>query len=155
MTATDTVRPRVAAPWSARHALWVGLALTVLGMAYLAADQLVWHTFADHLRASYAGHVPAAQNTGGTAFLAGVLYANGALGVIGWLWVIRGARRGAAWVRPVAIGLLVLASAMAFLVATVSEYGHTIFPVSLMVTTALPCVAGVVAVVLLIRGRTS
>lgn len=131
--------------------MWLGLGLTLLGMAYLAIDQLVGHGFADHLDAVYAGHLSPDQDPGDTTLLGSALYVYGALGAISWLVAIRGVRRNRPWTRPTAVVLLVVATSFAVLVATVREYGSTIFPPDLVALTCLPPAVGVVATTLLFR----
>src|SRR5699024_11030130 len=97
--------------------------------------------------------LPPGHDPGDTTLLGTALYVYGALGVVGWLVTIHGARRCRTWARPAAIVLLLAATSFAVLVATAREYGSTIFPPDLVVTTCLPPAVGLVATVLLLRRR--
>ena len=140
-----------ALPVSARRAvvaMYVGLALTIAAMLALIFDLAATGGLAQHLREVYAGYV---ANPPDEAGVAAYLFTLGALGVLGWLWMLWAVRRRKRWARPVATVLFLLASAVALINLTVTEYDQTILPTQVGVAGLLPCVAGLAAVVVLWR----
>lgn len=138
---------------SARWAMGAGLGLTVAATVYPLVDRMTTGTLAAHVGTSYPGYAPAEVDTAVTAYLT-ILSVAGVLGAVGWLSALRAARAGAAWVRWVAPVLLVAAVSLALAGLTVQD---TSGDVGLAPAVAWwqvpPCVAGVVAVVLLWRRR--
>ena len=126
----------------------VGLGLTVVAFVAPVVDQLTVGTLAAHLQTVYAGSGVAAPATSGiTASLVGL----GVLGVLCWMATIRTARRGRRAAPVMATGFLVLGAALAVVDLTVAEYGRPILPAWVGVVGLLPCLPGLVAVVLLSR----
>jgi hypothetical protein len=126
----------------------VGLALTVVALAAPAVDQLTAGTLAAHLQTVYAGTgavAPAASAI--TAYLVVV----GLVGVLCWVATIQAARRRRRRAPAMAAAFLVLGAALALVDLTVTEYGRPILPTWLGVLGLLPCLPGLVAVVLLAR----
>jgi hypothetical protein len=126
----------------------VGLGLTLVALAAPVVDQLTAGTLAAHLQTVYAGSgvvVPAAAAI--TASLVGL----GALGVLCWVATIQAVRRGRRGAPVMATAFLVLGAALAVVDLTVAEYGRPILPVWVGVLGLLPCLPGLVAVVLLLR----
>lgn len=135
-------------PQSARRAvvaMYTGLALTVLAMLALVFDLASTGVLAEHLREVYEGYATPPDE----AAVAAYLFTLGALGVLGWLWTVRAVRRRKRWVRPVATVLFLLASVVALANLTVTEYDQTILPIQVRLAGLLPCIVGLVAVVLL------
>lgn len=148
---TSTARSESTSRRNAITAMRVGLGLTVLAMLYLLLDQIVLHNLSDHLRDLYTGHTPEGQDPGDTTFVAGVLYTIGVLGIVSWLLVIRATRNGKSWVRTGGLVLFLLGLVTACATFVVGEYGTAIVPTPLAVAFALPCVAGLAAVVNLFK----
>jgi hypothetical protein len=134
-------------------AMEVGLALTALALAVPIVDQLTVRGLAAHLHAVYAGY---GVSEPPASVIVTYLVVVGAIGTVSWLvtiWAIRHYRR---WARPVATGLFLLATGLAVVNLTASEYGNQpVLPRWLGLVGLLPCLAGLVAVVLLWRGTGS
>jgi hypothetical protein len=127
----------------------VGLVLTVVAAVVPIVDQLTVHGIATHLNAVYAGTgVPPPAASGPIVYLV-VLEV---FGILAWLVTIQAVRRGRRWARPVATGLLAVATVLAVMDLTASEYGtEPILPLWLGVVGLLPCLAGFVAIALMWR----
>ena len=126
----------------------VGLGLTVVAFAAPVVDQLTVGTLAAHLQTVYAGSGVAAPATSG---ITASLVSLGVLGVFCWVATIRAAHRGRRAAPVMAAGFLVLGAALAVVDLTVAEYGRPILPAWVGVLGLLPCLPGLVAVVLLAR----
>lgn len=130
-------------------ALSVGLALTVIALVAAVVDQASVHGIADHVRALYGPHdLHPDPNV-----LFNLLYVTGAFGVLLWLVTIRGVWRQKRWPRVVGALVTVVATSLALLNLLAFEHGTQIFPTVWGVIGLLPCIAGVVAVILLWRQR--
>jgi hypothetical protein len=125
--------------------MYAGLALTVLAVLALVFDLASSDVLGEHLRDVYEGYASPPDE----AAVAAYLFTFGAFGLLGWLWVLWAVRRRKRWARPVAAVLLLLASAVAVGNLAVTEYGQTILPIQVGLAGLLPCIAGLVAVVLL------
>ena len=135
-------------PQSARRAvlaMYTGLALTVVAMLALVFDLASSGVLAEHLDEVYEGYASPPDK----AAVAAYLFTLGALGVVGWLWTVWALRRRKRWARLVATVLFLIASIVAVADLTVTEYGQTILPIRVGLAGLLPCIAGLVAVVLL------
>lgn len=131
------------------EAMIVGLVLTLLALAAPIIDQLTTQNLAAHLHTVYAGTGVAEPAAGA---IVAYLVVVGALGTLSWVLTLRAVRRRRRGARPAATGLFLLATVLAVLDLTVSEYGNEpVLPGWLGVLGLLPCVAGLVAVVLLWR----
>lgn len=75
----------------------------------------------------------------------------GALGTASWLWTIWAVKRQKSWALTTATIIFVLASGDALVNLLAREYGNTILPTPLGILVVLPCLAGLVAVILLWR----
>jgi UDP-N-acetylmuramyl pentapeptide phosphotransferase/UDP-N-acetylglucosamine-1-phosphate transferase len=128
-------------------AMYTGLALTVLAVLALVLDLASTGVLAQHLHEVYEGYVSPPDE----AAVAAYLFTLGGLGLLGWLWMLRTVRRQKRWARPVATVLFLLASAVALANLTVREYDQTILPIQVGLAGVLPCIAGLVAVILLWR----
>jgi hypothetical protein len=126
-------------------AMGIGLLLTVITLIALIIDQASGSSIADHVNALYA---PLGLHPDPNV-LFGYLYVIGGIGVLLWLTMIWGVRRDKRWARVVASFVLVVATSLALLVLFVSEYGGQIFPTLWGILGLLPCLAGLVAVILL------
>ncbi len=126
-------------------AMGLGLLLTVVELIALVIDQTAVHGIAHHLSALYApyGLHPDPD------WLFYYLYATTATGILLWLTTIWVVRRQKRWARVIAATVFVVATGIALLNLSVSEYGTRIFPLFWGILGLLPCVAGLAAVVLL------
>jgi hypothetical protein len=149
LTLFKTDRAHTALPRSARRAvaaMYVGLALTVIAMIVPIVEQTSTDTLSRHLHDVYAGYdVDAPAASAVVAYLVTI----GGLGIVAWLWTLWAIRRRKRWVRPAATALFLLAGAIALADLTVQEYGRTILPTQLGLVGLLPCIAGLLAVILL------
>ncbi|WP_409182928.1 hypothetical protein F9C11_00160 [Amycolatopsis sp. VS8301801F10] len=136
-------------------ALYAGLALTVLATIAAYVDHSTTHLLAEHIRAGYPAYSQSQIDSAGTTYLV-VLSVIGAFGVLGWLTTIWAVKAGKGWARPAATVLLVLGigTGLAGLL-TKDTSGATGLPPALGLAGMLPCLAGVLAVVLLWRERNS
>ncbi|MFE1082122.1 MULTISPECIES: hypothetical protein [Brevibacterium] len=127
-------------------ALWVGLVLTVVA---IVSAQLGRPLIDEHIRSGYPS-MSQDEITSGVNFYAASLTVVGVLGVLGWVATIWRAHRGSRWVRWAAVVLALTGTAVAlfaFLVRDIS--GDTGLPPLIGTIGLLPCVAGLVAVVLM------
>ena len=129
----------------------VGVALGLVALAAPLVDQLTAGGLAAHLGSVYAGTGVAAP---AASMIAAYLVGLGVLGVLAWGLTIRVVRRRGRRAPLLADAFLVVGAALAAVDLTVTEYGGPILPTWLGVLGLLPCVPGLVAVVLLHR-RTS
>jgi hypothetical protein len=126
-------------------AMGIGLLLTVVTLVALIIDQASGSSIADHVNALYA---PLGLHPDPNV-LFGYLYVTGGIGVLLWLTTIWSVSQHKRWARVVASFVLVVATSLALLVLFVSEYGGQIFPTLWGILGLLPCLAGLVAVILL------
>ncbi|SNT54043.1 hypothetical protein SAMN05443665_104127 [Actinomadura meyerae] len=144
--ATGASRPRAAIT-----VMWGGLALTIVATVYPLVDLGTTHVLADHVRATYPAYDSGEVDAAVTAYLA-ILSVVGVLGVLGWLgtmWAVRGRRAWAPWA---ASGVWLAAACLALTGLTVKDTsGEVGLAPPLAWLQVLPCVPGLVAVVLLWR----
>lgn len=152
MTSADTL-PRSAAadplPRPARRALvamYAGLALTVLAALAVVVGSA---DLSRHLHGIYDPWIGPAKADESQSVLVTYLLAVGVLGVASWLLLARAIKRRKGWARPAATVVFVLASGIAGTNLLMQEYEKTILPTQLGIAGVLPCLAGLVAVVLL------
>jgi hypothetical protein len=132
-------------------ALYAAVGLELLGAAVPVVDLDARGTIAAHLQALYSPYgVPAPDASLVVVYLVAV----GVVGALLWLAAIRALRRGWRWARLFSTAVLLGALAVAGADLTVSEYGQPILPTWLGLVGLLPCVAGLVAVILLWRRGT-
>lgn len=136
---------------SAVRAMYVGVALTLVATIVPYIDRATADVLTDHIRTGYPTFTADRVDTAVTTYLV-LLSAVGALGIFAWLWTIRAVKAGKRYARPVAITLLgvgtVVALAGLFVRDTNGEPG---LPPLLGWVGLLPCLAGAVAVALLLR----
>jgi hypothetical protein len=138
---SSTARPVVAA-------MYAGVALTVLAttVPYLGRA-----TLADHIRAAYPAYTQARIDTAATTYVA-YLSVLGVLGVVGWLWAVRAVTTGKRWARGASTALFVLATSVALTDLLIKDTsGDTGLPALLGWAGIVPCLPGLLAVVLLWR----
>ena len=147
-TRVSVTRPTGSALRQAISALYAAVALELLGAAVPIVDLVTRGALGAHLQALYSPYgVPAPDALVVVAYLVAV----GVVGALVWLATIWVVRRSQRWARVLATVALLGALAMAGADLTVSEYGQPILPTWLGLVGLLPCVAGLVAVVLLWR----
>ena len=120
----------------------------LLAAAVRVVDVMTGGALAAHLQALYGPYgVPAPDASVVVAYLVTV----GIVGALMWLLTIRAVRREWRGARLFATAVLLGALTVAAADLTVSEYGRPILPTWLGLVGLLPCVAGLVAAVLLWR----
>ena len=140
---------------SGLRAMYVGLSLTVVATAAPYVDHATGEVLADHVRHGYPTYSAGRVDEAVTAWLA-ILTVVGALGLVCWVVMIRAARAGSAWVRPAATVSFALGSTLALTaLLTKDTSGEVGLAPLLGWLGVLPCLAGLVAVVLLWRGPSS
>lgn len=146
--ATGVSAARAIGPRRAAGALYTAVALELLVAAVPIVDLQTRGALAAHLQALYAPYgVPAPDASVVVAYLVAV----GVVGALGWLVTLWAVRRGWRWAPLLATVVLLVALAVTGADLAVSEYGQPILPTWLGLVGLLPCVAGLVAVVLLWR----
>ncbi|WP_420750536.1 hypothetical protein [Rhodococcus sp. O3] len=136
---------------SSTVALLVGCVLTVVAAIAVYGGQTASGILTAHVRAGYPSftqdHIDAA-----TDIYLTYLIVLGVLGALGWLTTLWVARRSTSWARLLATGLWVVATGIALFDLTVRDTsGDTALPATVGWMGLAPCVAGLVAVVLLWR----
>ncbi|MFF0463867.1 hypothetical protein [Streptomyces mexicanus] len=131
--------------------MFAGLALTVLATTASYIDRDTTHLLADHIRAGYPTYTQARVDSAVTAYLV-VLSVIGALGVLAWLTTAWAVKTGKRWARPAATVLFMLGAGIGLAgLLTKDTSGATGLPPELGWAGMTPCLAGVVAVILLWR----
>ena len=139
---------------SSTVALLVGCVLTVVAAIAVYGGQTTSGILTAHVRAGYPSFTQDRIDAATDIYLT-YLIVLGVLGTLGWLTTLWVARRNASWARLLATGLWIVATGIALLDLTVRDTsGDTALPAIVGWTGLAPCVAGLVAVVLLWR-RTS
>jgi hypothetical protein len=136
---------------SAIGAMYTGLGLTVVALIVPYVDHATANVLAGHIRAGYPAYTPARIDSAVTAYLV-YLSVVGALGIIGWLWTIRAVKAGKRWARGAATAMFALGTGIAVIDLLVRDTsGDTGLPPLLGWAGMLPCLAGLLAVMLLWR----
>jgi hypothetical protein len=136
-------------------AMYAGLALTVIATTVPYVDRATSNTLVDHIRAGYPAYSQARIDTAATTYLV-YLSVLGVLGVAGWLWTVRAVTRGRWWARGAATALFALATSVALTNLLIKDTsGDTGLPVLLGWVGILPCLPGLLAVVVLWRSPRS
>jgi hypothetical protein len=136
---------------SAVAAMYAGLGLTAAATIVLYVDHVTGNVLADHIRAGYPAYTQARIDSAVTIYLV-YLSVVGVLGVIGWLAAIWAVKAGKGWARGAATAIFVLGAAIALFDLLVKDTsGDTGLPPLLGWAGMLPCLAGLLAVVLLWR----
>lgn len=140
---------------SAVPAMLVGLGLTAVATALALLDPAMADSVGNHVREAYPGWGADTVTTERTAIL-GWLVGTGVLGAVGWLSTIWAVRRRKSWARWLAASWFALALLGAGLtLGTGGAAYDVIVPTPLGLVSALPLVAGGVALVRLWRRRAS
>lgn len=138
---------------SAILAMYAGLALTVVAIVVPFVDHATADTLADHVRSGYPDYTQARIDSVVATYLV-YLSIVGGLGVIGWLWTIWAVRRSTRWARAAATVLFVLGAGVSLTNLLVKDgSGDSGLPPMFGWVGLLPCLPGLVAVVLLWRTR--
>jgi hypothetical protein len=136
---------------SAIGAMYAGLGLTVAATVAAYVAQATADALADHIRSGYPTYTRARIDWAVTTYLV-YLSVVGALGVVGWLGVIWAVHAGKKWARAAATTMFGLGTAVALFDLLVKDTsGDTGLPLLLGWVGLLPCLAGLLAVVLLWR----
>ena len=136
---------------SAIGAMYVGLGLTVVAMIVPYVDHATGNVLASHIRAGYPAYTQARIDSAVTTYLV-YLSALGALGIICWVWTIWAVKAGKRWARGIAATVFALGTGIAVIDLLVKDTsGDTGLPPLLGWAGMLPCLAGLLAVMLLWR----
>ena len=147
MTTTYHERPQR----PAIGAMYAGLGLTVVALIVLYVDHATANVLADHIRAGYPAYAPARIDSAVTTYLV-YLSVVGALGIVCWLGTIRALKAGKRWARGAATVMFALGTGIALIDLLVRDTsGDTGLPPLLGWAGMLPCLAGLLAVMLLWR----
>ena len=152
---TATARPSAPSAQTrnpALPAMWTGLVLTVLAALAPVLDLLAAGTIEAHVRTTYPDWPDEWVQADTTAIAVG-LGVIGLLGVISWLIILRATIRGRRWPTIVATVVWVLAATVTAATTAPAGAYDQLVPMGLALITALPCLAGLVAVVQLWRHR--
>ena len=134
---------------SALGAMYAGLGLTVAAMIVLFADHATGNVLADHLRAGYPAYPQARIDSAVTTYLV-YLSVVGVLGAGCWLWTIWAVKTGKRWARGAATAMSAVGTGIALVDLLIKDTsGDTGLPPLLGWAGMLPCLAGLIAVVLL------
>jgi hypothetical protein len=132
-------------------AMYAGLALTVVALIVLYVDHATGNALADHIRAGYPTYSQARIDTAVTTYLV-YLSVVGGLGILSWLWTIWAVKAGKRWARAAATAVFALATGIALFDLLVKDTsGDTGLPPLLGWVGLLPCLTGLLAVMLLWR----
>lgn len=130
-------------------AMYAGLATTVIAAIIPYVDRVTSNTLADHIRAGYPTYPQARIDTAATTYLM-YLSAVGVLGVAGWLCTVRAVKTGKRWARGAATAMFVLGTSVALTDLLIKDTsGDTGLPALLGWAGILPCLPGLLAVILL------
>ena len=144
MTTTYHERPAIGA-------MYAGLGLTVVALIVLYVDHVTANVLADHIRVGYPAYAQARIDSAVTTYLV-YLSVVGALGIICWLGTIRALKAGKRWARGAATVMFALGTGIALIDLLVRDTsGDTGLPPLLGWAGMLPCLAGLLAVMLLWR----
>ena len=144
MTTTYHERPAIGA-------MYAGLGLTVVAMIVPYVDHVTANVLTDHIRAGYPAYAQARIDSAVTTYLV-YLSVVGALGIICWLGTIRALKAGKRWARGAATVMFALGTGIALIDLLVRDTsGDTGLPPLLGWAGMLPCLAGLLAVMLLWR----
>jgi hypothetical protein len=131
--------------------MYAGLGVTVAAMIVLYVDHGTANVLADHIRAGYPTYTQARIDSAVTTYLV-YLSVVGALGIICWLWTIWAVRARKPWSRAAATAMFVLGTSIALIDLLVKDTsGDAGLPALLGWVGVLPCLAGLVAVIVLWR----
>jgi len=131
--------------------MYAGLGLGVVALIAPYLDHVTANVLADHIRAGYPGYSRARVGAAATTY---VIYLSviGALGIGCWLGAIRAVRAGRRWARAAATAAFAAGTGIALFDLLIRDTsGDTGLPPLLSWTGVLPCLAGLLAVVLLWR----
>lgn len=144
MTTTYHQRPAIGA-------MYAGLGLTVIALLVPYVDHVTANVLADHIRAGYPTYAQARIDSAVTTYLV-YLSVVGALGIICWLGTIRALKAGKRWARGAATVVFALGTGIALIDLLVKDTsGDTGLPPLLGWAGMLPCLAGLLAVMLMWR----
>jgi hypothetical protein len=134
---------------SAIGAMYSGLVLTVAAIIVAYVDHATANVLAGHIRAAYPSYTQARIDWAVTTYLV-YLSIVAALGIICWLWAIWAVKAGKWWARWAASAMFALGTAIALTNLLIKDTsGDTGLPPLLGWAGVLPCLAGLLAVVLL------
>lgn len=153
MTAHTTTLPTAARHRAAIATMWGGLALTVVATVSPFVDNATTRILAGHIEASYPSYGDGEIDVAVGLYLV-ILSVVGGVGILSWLgiiWATATHKRWAAWAATL-VSTMALCLALAGLAVRDTSGDVGLAPL-LGWLQVLPCVLGLVAVVLLWRGR--
>jgi hypothetical protein len=131
--------------------MYAGLGLTVAALITPYVDHATANVLAGHIRAGYPTYTQARIDSAVTTYLV-YLSVVGALGIICWLAAIWALKAGKQWARGAATAMFALGTGIALTDLLIKDTsGDTGLPPLLGWAGILPCLAGLLAVVLLWR----
>lgn len=140
---------------AALRTLYTGLVLTVAALIVPFVDHVTSDVLADHIRAGYPDLGRAGVETAVSTYLV-TLSTIGVLGIACWLWTIWATRRRKRWSSVLATVLFVLGTCVSLADLLLEDTsGDTGLPALLGWVGMIPCLPGLIAVVLLWAARRS
>lgn len=154
MTTSQSAPNRTTTPARGRpRAMYVGLALTVIGVLAPLVDVATVDTLSAHVRAAYPNWAPDLIQADRNAILV-FLVVTGVLGIAVWSWTIWAVTVRKTWARLASTVAFAVGTLLALTALTMSgAHYDTIVPPAYGTLNLLPCAAGLVAVVTLWRRR--
>jgi hypothetical protein len=134
---------------AAARAAQAAIALSAVLVGAAVTDQIGIHSLVDHAAAVYAPSGTRAD----PSLLYGLLHVVAVVGALLWLAVVRAVQSRRRWARGLAVVVVTVTAALAFLLLVATEYGARVYPPLWGVLALLPPAAGIVAVVRLTRRR--
>lgn len=136
---------------SAIAAMYIGLAFTIVALLVPYIDHATANILAGHILAGYPSYSQPRIDSAATTYLI-YLSVLGAFGILGWVGTVWVASTRKPWAHWVATGLFVLGTSIALFNLLVEDTsGDSGLPPLLGWVGMLPCLAGLVAVILLWR----
>ena len=135
----------------AMHAGWT---VTASALAAVWVDHATGNLLARHIQAAYP-HYSRAHVTSAAAVYLIYLSVIGALGIIAWASSLRAVKQGRHWIRPAATLIFIVATGLALTNLLIKDTsGDTGLPALLGWIGLLPCLPGLLTVILLWRDGT-
>jgi hypothetical protein len=138
---------------SALTAMYLGSLFTLGALAVAWIDHATADTLARHIRAGYPHYSQARVDSAAATYMI-YLSVLGALGLVAWLATIRGVTHERKWIRPTATLVFLLAAGLSLTDLLIRDTsGDTGLPPLLGWIGLLPCLPGLLAVILLWKDR--
>jgi hypothetical protein len=129
---------------------WMSTA-AVLAVAWI--DHATADVLAHHIHAGYPHYSPARIDSAAAAYIV-YLSVTGAVGLVAWIWTIRAVHRNKQWIHLAATLIFAVATSLSLTNLLIKDTsGDTGLPPLLGWVGMLPCLPGLVIVILLWRDR--